>query len=86
MVGGGGGRGGELAARVGASWLQPGMHVSWQQREQRRAPCPPNLRPPPHTRAPAQTVRVYGFARSKMSDEEFRDLIAGSLTCRLSDA
>ena len=29
---------------------------------------------------------VYGYARSKMTDDEFRELIAGSLTCRLSDA
>jgi len=29
---------------------------------------------------------VYGYARSKMSDEEFRDFIASNLTCRLSDS
>lgn len=28
---------------------------------------------------------IYGFARSKMSDQEFRDYIGNSLTCRLSD-
>ncbi|KAI3438309.1 hypothetical protein D9Q98_000743 [Chlorella vulgaris] len=33
-----------------------------------------------------QNFKVYGYARSKMNDEEFRDLIAGSLTCRLNDA
>ena len=27
---------------------------------------------------------IYGFARSKMSDSEFREYISGSLTCRLS--
>ena len=27
---------------------------------------------------------IYGFARSKMSDTEFREYISGSLTCRLS--
>ena len=26
---------------------------------------------------------IYGFARSNMSDDEFRDLIAASLTCRV---
>jgi glucose-6-phosphate 1-dehydrogenase len=35
---------------------------------------------------PLQNFKVYGYARSKMNDEEFRDLIAGSLTCRLNDA
>jgi glucose-6-phosphate 1-dehydrogenase len=28
---------------------------------------------------------IFGYARSKMSDEEFREYIGGSLTCRLSD-
>ena len=28
---------------------------------------------------------IYGFARSKMSDQEFRDYIQNSLTCRLTD-
>ena len=28
---------------------------------------------------------IYGYARSKMSDEEFRDYIGGSLTCRVTD-
>ena len=27
---------------------------------------------------------IYGYARSKMSDSEFREYISGSLTCRLS--
>ena len=27
---------------------------------------------------------IYGYARSKMSDTEFREYISGSLTCRLS--
>ncbi|KAG2482653.1 hypothetical protein HYH03_018426 [Edaphochlamys debaryana] len=27
---------------------------------------------------------IFGFARSKMTDAEFRDMIAGSLTCRVS--
>ena len=26
---------------------------------------------------------MYGFARTKMTDEEFRDLIALTLTCRI---
>lgn len=34
----------------------------------------------------AQNFKIYGYARSKMGDEEFRDLIASSLTCRLTDA
>jgi hypothetical protein len=29
---------------------------------------------------------VYGYARSKMSDDEFRELIASSLTCRLTNS
>ena len=29
-----------------------------------------------------ENFSVYGYARSKMSDEEFRDYIGGSLTCR----
>jgi glucose-6-phosphate 1-dehydrogenase len=33
-----------------------------------------------------QNFRIYGYARSKMCDDAFRDLIAGSLTCRLNDA
>lgn len=33
-----------------------------------------------------QNVRVYGYARSKMSDAEFRDMIGSSLTCRIADA
>ncbi|KAL4452485.1 hypothetical protein ABPG75_008147 [Micractinium tetrahymenae] len=33
-----------------------------------------------------KNFRVYGYARSKMTDEEFRDMIGGSLTCRISDA
>jgi glucose-6-phosphate 1-dehydrogenase len=28
---------------------------------------------------------IFGYARSKMSDAEFRTYIAGSLSCRLSD-
>lgn len=28
---------------------------------------------------------IFGYARSKMSDEEFRNYIAGNLTCRLTD-
>lgn len=28
---------------------------------------------------------IYGYARSKMSDVEFREYIGGSLTCRLSE-
>ena len=28
---------------------------------------------------------IFGFARSKMSDEEFREYIQGSLSCRLTD-
>ena len=28
---------------------------------------------------------IFGYARSKMSDEEFRSYIASSLSCRLSD-
>ena len=28
---------------------------------------------------------IYGYARSKMSDAEFREYIGGSLTCRLSE-
>ncbi|KAK9837163.1 hypothetical protein WJX81_007374 [Elliptochloris bilobata] len=28
---------------------------------------------------------IYGYARSKMSDTEFREYISGSLTCRLSE-
>ena len=28
---------------------------------------------------------IYGFARSKMTDQEFRDYIQNSLTCRLTD-
>jgi hypothetical protein len=26
---------------------------------------------------------VFGYARSKMTDEEFRDLIMATLTCRI---
>ena len=32
-----------------------------------------------------ENFSVYGYARSKMSDEEFRDYIGGSLTCRVTD-
>lgn len=32
-----------------------------------------------------QYFTIYGYARSKMTDEEFRDLISESLTCRLTD-
>lgn len=32
-----------------------------------------------------QNFSVFGFARSKMSDEEFREYIGSNLTCRLSD-
>ncbi len=28
---------------------------------------------------------IYGYARSKMSDAEFREYIGGSLTCRLTE-
>ena len=41
----------------------------------------------PHTTLPflplAQNFQVFGYARSKMTDEEFRELIASSLTCRI---
>jgi glucose-6-phosphate 1-dehydrogenase len=30
-----------------------------------------------------QDFSVFGFARSAMTHEEFRELIAGSLTCRI---
>ena len=30
-----------------------------------------------------KNFHIYGFARSNMSDDEFRDLIAASLTCRV---
>jgi hypothetical protein len=33
-----------------------------------------------------QNFSVYGYARSKMSDDEFRELIASSLTCRLTNS
>lgn len=33
-----------------------------------------------------QNFSVYGYARSKMTDEEFRDFIASNLTCRLSES
>lgn len=32
-----------------------------------------------------ENFTIYGYARSKMSDEEFRDYIGGSLTCRVTD-
>lgn len=32
----------------------------------------------------AQEFQVFGFARSKMTDAEFRELIASTLTCRVS--
>ncbi|GAB4818749.1 hypothetical protein N2152v2_005795 [Parachlorella kessleri] len=31
-----------------------------------------------------ETIRVFGYARSKMSDEEFRDMIGTNLTCRVA--
>ena len=32
-----------------------------------------------------QYFTIYGYARSKMTDAGFRDLISSSLTCRVSD-
>jgi hypothetical protein len=32
-----------------------------------------------------QYFSIFGFARSSMSDAEFRDYISGSLSCRLSE-
>jgi glucose-6-phosphate 1-dehydrogenase len=32
-----------------------------------------------------QDFNIYGYARSKMDEEEFRDLIALTLTCRLTE-
>jgi len=30
-----------------------------------------------------QDFQVFGYARSKMSDEQFREMIASTLTCRI---
>jgi hypothetical protein len=35
-------------------------------------------------RIPPQEFHVFGFARSKMTDAEFRDVIASTLSCRIS--
>lgn len=57
---------------------------------QRRLQCLLGPLPANRPGAPAlvlpQNFSVYGYARSKMSDEEFRDFIASNLTCRLSDS
>jgi hypothetical protein len=33
--------------------------------------------------AALQDFQVFGYARTKMSDAEFRDMIASTLTCRI---
>lgn len=41
----------------------------------------------PNMRTPAATIpqdfQVFGYARSKMTDAEFREMIANTLTCRI---
>lgn len=44
---------------------------------------PSATHPGTHPVPPKQNFKVYGYARSKMSDEAFRDFIASNLTCRI---
>lgn len=39
--------------------------------------------PLPHHTHVLQEFHIFGFARSKMTDAEFRNMIAGTLTCRI---
>lgn len=69
-----------------------GGHLPGQGARRRRVPPLNTPAPalPPSTPLPPsplpQNFRVYGYARSKMSDEEFRDMIGSSLTCRIADS
>jgi hypothetical protein len=66
--------------------LEPPRHHPPTPRGSRTLSAPTfTLQPPPAPEL-VQDFNIFGYARSKMDDEEFRDLIALTLTCRLDDS
>jgi glucose-6-phosphate 1-dehydrogenase len=47
-----------------------------------RSACNSAATQPPQPPCP-QNFQVYGYARSKLTDTDFRDLISSTLTCRI---